>query len=171
VDQTAIATGATSGSGTVSSGATPATSASGELAVGMYVDSGFGDTLSAGSGWTQRANASNDSNIELLTEDQALPSSGATPDASVGTGANTVWLMATVAFLSGSTGTATAPAAPTGVTATPSDGLATVSWTAPNNGGSPITSYTITPYAGSSALTPTTVTGSPVSTSHDQRAE
>jgi hypothetical protein len=61
--------------------------------------------------------------------------------------------------LSGST--ATAPAAPTGVTATAGNGSATVSWTAPANGGSPITSYTVTPYIGTTAQTPTTVTGNP----------
>ncbi|MGZ4493439.1 MAG: fibronectin type III domain-containing protein [Nocardioides sp.] len=38
----------------------------------------------------------------------------------------------------------TAPAAPTGVTATPGDTSATVSWTAPNDGGSAITKYTVT---------------------------
>ena len=59
---------------------------------------------------------------------------------------------------------ATAPAAPTGVSATAGNAQATVSWTAPNNGGSPITSYTITPYAGTAAQTPTTVTGTPPAT-------
>ncbi len=59
----------------------------------------------------------------------------------------------------------TAPAAPTGVTATPGNGSATVSWTAPGNGGSPITSYTVTPYIGSTAQNPVTVTGSPPATS------
>ncbi len=32
-----------------------------------------------------------------------------------------------------------------------------MSWTAPSDGGSPITSYTVTPYVGSTAQTPTTV--------------
>ncbi|MEW1954755.1 DUF4082 domain-containing protein [Terrabacter sp. NPDC080008] len=58
----------------------------------------------------------------------------------------------------------TAPAAPTNVSATAGDKQATVSWTAPSNGGSAITSYTVTPYAGTTALTPTTVTGSPPAT-------
>ncbi|HEX7132593.1 MAG TPA: fibronectin type III domain-containing protein [Iamia sp.] len=44
---------------------------------------------------------------------------------------------------------ATVPGAPTGVTATPLDGGATVGWTAPAaTGGSPITSYRVTPIVG-----------------------
>jgi len=45
VDQSARATGTTNTAATVASGATPATAAAGELAIGFYVDSGFGDTL------------------------------------------------------------------------------------------------------------------------------
>jgi Fibronectin type III domain/Glyoxal oxidase N-terminus/Kelch motif len=59
----------------------------------------------------------------------------------------------------------TSPGAPTGVTATPGNGSATVSWTAPNNGGSPIASYTVTPYIGNAAQTPTVISGSPPGTS------
>ena len=60
----------------------------------------------------------------------------------------------------------TVPGAPTGVTATAGNGSATVNWTAPsNNGGSTITKYTVTPFIGSTAQTPVTVTGSPPATS------
>ncbi|MDR3442429.1 MAG: fibronectin type III domain-containing protein, partial [Legionella sp.] len=49
---------------------------------------------------------------------------------------------------------ATVPGAPTGVTATAGNTEAAVSWTAPSNGGSPITSYTVTstPLGGSCAV-------------------
>lgn len=165
VDQSADATGTTSGATTVASGATPATTAANELALGVYVDSGFGNTLTSGSGWTQRSNISNASDMDLLTEDQVLPATGATPNATVGTGPNTVWGMATLVLKPGASAPPTAPSAPSAVTATAGNGAATVSWNAPANGGSPITSYTVTPYIGSTAQTPTTVTGSPPPTS------
>jgi len=59
----------------------------------------------------------------------------------------------------------TKPSAPTGVTATAGNASATVNWTAPSNGGSPITEYKITPYIGSETKPATKVTGSPPSTS------
>jgi hypothetical protein len=59
----------------------------------------------------------------------------------------------------------TVPGAPTGVTATAGNTTAAVNWTAPGNGGSTITSYTVTPFIGSTAQTPVTVTGSPPATS------
>ncbi|MEV7132045.1 PKD domain-containing protein [Arthrobacter sp. NPDC093128] len=60
---------------------------------------------------------------------------------------------------------ATVPAAPTGATAVAGNASATVNWTAPNNGGSAITSYTVTPYVGSVAQAPVQVTGNPPATS------
>jgi Domain of unknown function (DUF4082)/Fibronectin type III domain/Bacterial Ig domain len=55
----------------------------------------------------------------------------------------------------GGGGGSTPPSAPAGVTATPASSEAGVSWTAPSNtGGSPITGYTVTPFAGGTAGTP-----------------
>ncbi|MHB1930045.1 MAG: fibronectin type III domain-containing protein [Acidimicrobiales bacterium] len=50
-----------------------------------------------------------------------------------------------------------APSAPTGVTGTPGAGQVSLSWTAPlTDGGSPISSYTVTPFSGGTALAPKT---------------
>ncbi|MGO4585646.1 PKD domain-containing protein, partial [Arthrobacter sp. 2RAF6] len=88
--------------------------------------------------------------------------------------AGTYQVKLTVTDKSGLTGTvthavtvaaaATAPAAPTGVTATAGNASVVVSWTAPANGGSAITSYAVTPSSGGTALAPVTVSGSPPST-------
>ncbi|NUP74165.1 MAG: fibronectin type III domain-containing protein, partial [Sinomonas sp.] len=102
--------------------------------------------------------------MELAVEDAPV-SSGATPNASFSTGANTVWVASTIVFRPGNAAPATAPGAPTGVAATPGDSSATVSWTAPPDGGSQITSYTVTPYTGGVAQKTTTVAGSPPATS------
>jgi hypothetical protein len=56
------------------------------------------------------------------------------------------------------------PGTPTGVTASAGRNSATVSWTAPSDGG-PVASYKVTPYAGSAAQPSTVVTGSPAPTS------
>jgi hypothetical protein len=66
-----------------------------------------------------------------------------------------------VLFQPGGSGTSGPPTAPTSVTATPASSQARVSWQAPaNNGGSSITSYTVTPHAGSTAGTSVQVGGS-----------
>ena len=60
--------------------------------------------------------------------------------------------------------TAVVPTAPTAVDARPATESARVSWDVPGgDGDSPITGYTITPYAGSTALTPTAAGGSATS--------
>jgi hypothetical protein len=58
---------------------------------------------------------------------------------------------------------ASPPGQVTGVSATAGAGSATVSWSAPATGG-PATSYVVTPYIGSTAQTPVTVSGSPPAT-------
>ena len=55
----------------------------------------------------------------------------------------------------------TAPEAPTEVNATAGVASASVKWTAPGNGGSTISSYTITPFAGTEALPATIIKGTP----------
>ena len=164
VDQQADASGTTTAAASVSSAPTAATTAGNELAIGFYSDSGFDDSLTAGSGFTARANVSGTEDMELMAEDQVV-GAGATPAASVGTGAKTVWEMATVVFKAGAQAPPTAPAAPGSVVATAGNQSAAVSWSAPANNGSPITSYTITPYIGSTAQTATVITGAPPATS------
>jgi hypothetical protein len=162
-DQIASASGTTSSASTVASGATAATTAGNELAVGFYVDSGFDATLAPSASFTSRVNVSPVGDMEMLVQDQ-LVGAGATPNATVGTSASTPWAMATVVFKSGAPPVPTPPAAPTGVTASAGNGNATVSWTAPANGGSAITSYTVTPFAGTTPLAPATLTGAPPAT-------
>jgi hypothetical protein len=164
VDKSSSAAGTTTTAATVSSGATAATVAGNELAVGFYSDSGFGDALTAGSGYTLRSSVAKTSDMELLTEDQ-LVAAGATPAATAGTGAKTVWEMATVVFQAAAAVAPTAPAAPTSVTATALNQSATVAWSAPANNGSPITSYTVTPFVGAVAQPATVVSGTPPTTS------
>jgi hypothetical protein len=98
VDQTALASGTTASSAaTVSSGATGATTSAGDLAVGFYADSGFGDTLKGGSGFTTRTNVSNTSDMEFLVQDQIV-GLGATVASTSTTGPATTWLAAVVVF-------------------------------------------------------------------------
>ncbi len=164
MDRSAQATGTTGTTATtVSSGPTPAVTATNELALGLYIDSGFSDTLTPGTGYTQRTNFSPAGDMEMLAEDQPT-TQGATPNATTGTGRSTIWLMATIVLKSGFSPPPTAPAAPTGVAALPGNAQAIVSWTAPGNGGSPITSYTVTPFIGATAQTPVVVNGTPPAT-------
>jgi hypothetical protein len=100
LDQTAHASGTTSAAATVHSGATPATAVGNELALGFYVDSGFGDTLTAGAGFTGRVAVAPTGDLEFLVEDGIIPS-GSQPNAGVGTGAHTTWLMATLVLKHG----------------------------------------------------------------------
>jgi Domain of unknown function (DUF1929)/Fibronectin type III domain len=161
LDRSAYSSGTTGAAGAVSSGATPATTGANELALGLYLDSGFEDTLGGGSGYTTRANVSPTGNIELLAQD-AVVGLGSAPNPTFSTGAKTVWLTSTVVLkASGEGSSPTAPGAPGAVTASAGNASATVSWAAPAENGSPITSYTVTPYIGSSAQTPTIVSGAP----------
>ena len=89
-------------------------------------------------------------NIDLLTEDQVLASAGATPNATAGAGAKTTWLMATVVLQGASVGrtadgSGRADRRVGDGRRRQRDGDA---GRAPGDGGSPITSYTVTPYIG-----------------------
>ena len=64
-----------------------------------------------------------------------------------------------------SLGPASVPGAPSGVSAVGGDASATVSWTAPAANGSPISSYSVTPFVGSVAQSAVVVSGSPPATS------
>ncbi|HEY5286065.1 MAG TPA: fibronectin type III domain-containing protein [Solirubrobacteraceae bacterium] len=161
VDQSASATGTTKAATVVSTPATAATTAPNELIVGFYADSGFGDNLMARMGFNGRVNVSPDEEMEFVAEDALTGATGATPTASVQTGASTIWLMSAIIFKSAAVSEPQAAplAAPARIVATPANGGAIVTWTAPRNGGSPITTYTVTPYQGQHALPSTTVSG------------
>ena len=158
VDQMAQATGSAA---TASAGPTAATTTAGDLAVGLYEDSGWDTTLSADPGYTPRVDVSPAGDMEFLVEDGNVFAAGSTPSATTQTAAGDIWLMAVVVFKPGATVQPTVPGTPTGVTASAGNASATVSWVAPANGGSPITSYTVTPIASGTSATPVAVTGSP----------
>ena len=162
VDVTRSATGTSGGTSTVYSGPTAATTAPG-LALGFYTDSGFGSAPGPSAGWTARSSIYLADDIDLLAEDLPV-AAGSTPNAGAYPKANVVWLMSTVVFKTAAASMPTAPAAPAGVSATAGNAQATVTWTAPAGGGSPITSYTVTPFVGSAPQTPVTVSGSPPAT-------
>ncbi len=187
VDQASHASGTTSAAATVTSGPTAATGGANELAIGLYSDSGFDDNPTPGPGFTTRAEIASNNAMELLSEDQVVPF-GATPAATVGTGANTVWEMATVVFTSAHAGAQTVPAAlvhveasagdaatpdaavasalpssPRAVHAVAGDRSARVMWTAPTRGGA-VRLYTVTPSRAGVAQAPTVVSGSPAAT-------
>jgi hypothetical protein len=83
--------------------------------------------------WKQRVNVSPTGDVEFAAEDHVV-GVGATPNATVDTGASTIWLMATVVLKSDATSPPTVPAAPSGVTAAAGNASATVWWSAPLNG-------------------------------------
>jgi hypothetical protein len=94
LDVSRTATGSTGGAAaTVASGVTTVTTGGPELAVGLYADSGFGNSLTVGTGWTSRVNVSPTGDMEFLAEDQVV-AAGATPNATFGTGPSTPWLTA-----------------------------------------------------------------------------
>ena len=149
LDTQMSATGSTTTAGTVSSGATPTTSGNNELAMGFYADSGSNHALGAGSGYASRVNVSPTSDIQLLLEDQVLAAKG-TPNASASDGGQHDLADGHPGPQVGGHDPAHRARRPSAVAATAGNGSATVTWTAPDNGGALISSYTVTPYVGRS---------------------
>jgi hypothetical protein len=120
---------------------------SNQALVDQWVDTGSGDTF-----WVQDQKSAIANGGSAVTLTDTAPTTDR-------------WNMTAVEILGSTPATPTAPAAPTGVSAVAGNQSAVVSWTAPSNGGSPITSYLVTPYVGATAQTTATVTGSPPATS------
>jgi hypothetical protein len=100
VDQIIARSGVTRGRATVSSGATGATTANNELAVGLYADSGFGNAVTPGRGYHPRVDvARTRTEMEQLVEDRIVRT-GFRPAATALTGGDTPWTMATIVFRS-----------------------------------------------------------------------
>ncbi len=157
-----------------SSGVTPTTTAPGAPTV---VTATPGDTQATVS-WTAPADDGGSPITKYTVTSSPDNKVAVTPDGSTLTATvtgltngtpYTFTVVATNAIGDGSTSMAsspvtprTVPGAPTAVTASPGDGQATVSWTAPaDNGGSAITSYTVTASPGGAA---STVSGSTLTT-------
>lgn len=138
------------GNGTVNVSWSAASSAGASAITGYRVSSGTKTTLSWGTGTsTSVAGLTNGRRYYFTVS--AMNVFGTGPSATSSSSA---------------TPNAVAPGAPTGVVATAGSASATVSWTAPaSNGGDAITSYTITPYVGSTAQPTTTASSSPATVS------
>jgi hypothetical protein len=121
--------------------ATARTVGAGQVLLSEDLDSTTGETF-----WSQFTGAVAGPAGSLVTMNDTAPT-------------NDQWNMAAVEIL------ASAPGQVTGVSATPGNESATVKWSAPADGGSPITSYTVTPFIGAAAQPVTTITGTPPTTS------
>jgi hypothetical protein len=100
VEALKTATGTTTAAGNVSSGATAASTSPGELAMGFYADSGFGNNLTGDPTYTVRTNVSPTGDMELLAQDRVLTATGTAANPTTKTGANTPWLAATLVLKS-----------------------------------------------------------------------
>ncbi len=127
--------------------ATARTLGPGQTLLHQYLDTQTGDTY-----WSQYASQTAGPAGSVVMLDDTAPTTDQ-------------WNLAAVEILAAAKSTATAPGQVANVSATAGSGSATVTWTAPSNGGSPITSYTITPYVGTEAQPATKITGTPPATS------
>jgi hypothetical protein len=127
--------------------ATARTAGANQTVASQWVDTRSGDTF-----WVQGQNSPIAGPGSAVTINDTSP-------------ATDRWNLAAVEILGSAPVTPTAPATPSGVSAVAGNQSATVSWAAPFNGGSPITSYTVTPFIGTTAQPATTVTGNPPATS------
>lgn len=94
-----VSAGAKGESTTPSSGATGATTAANELVVGGYQDTGWGTTLSVGSGYTLAGKHDNDGgNWEGLLEYKDSGASGGTQTATANAAASTSWRIGAVVY-------------------------------------------------------------------------
>jgi hypothetical protein len=144
--------------------------ASGEPSVSLITTGGESLVYAVGSDWDSATARTLGPNQTLLSQDvdtsaentfwSQLTSLASGPAGSLVTMNDTAptsdqWNMAAVEILG------EPPGQVTGVSATPGNQSATVTWTAPSSGSSPITSYTVTPYIGAEAQPAKTVLGSP----------
>jgi hypothetical protein len=116
VDTVASSTGTATGAVTVSSGSTPPTTSGNELALGFYLDSGFGTTPAAGTGYTLRAKVGPFSDMDFMTEDRIV-GQAATPAATASIDKSAIWLAGTVVFKSANPVFSTAVVSPNDKTA------------------------------------------------------
>ncbi len=117
-----------------------------------YTSGGFASSGVTNGPLTAVANGTSPNGVYAYATQSAFPSSTFN--------ATNYWVDVEFQPGTGGGGGSGPPSAPTGVAATPASGEAGVSWTAPSNiGGGPITGYTVTPYAGTTAGTPLTVGG------------
>ena len=160
VDQGAHTTGKTTAAQAVSSGPTAAATAANDLAIGFYVDSGFGATLERwarihptlehlGNGRRRvadrRRRRRRRRHAGRQHQHREPTPCGWQPPSCCGQRSE-----------GDRPCCSRPPSRPCRAGPRPA-----LTWNAPYDGGSPITSYTVTPYVGTVAQTPTTVTGTP----------
>ncbi len=124
-------------------GAVPQASASGSPGIGTQRSQGAGGSGGPGAKGTGRGGSSTTSTV-VASGGSGAGGSGGGGSVSGGPGTTTTLPVPP----------ATVPSTPTGLMVSAGDGQAAVSWSEPDDGGSAITSYTVTPYVGGAAQAP-----------------